>query len=69
MAMPVAVPEELIVDNLTNMFEMGAGETIIKDGAGGTARTVLEDSAASAARKLAESTAEKNDWTIGRCPI
>ena len=60
------VPEELIVDNLTNMFEMGAGETIIKDGAGGTARTVLEDSAASAARKLAESTAEKNDWTIGR---
>jgi hypothetical protein len=41
-------PEELIVDNLTNMFEMGTGETLVKDGAGGTARTVLEDSAASA---------------------
>jgi hypothetical protein len=23
-------PEELIVDNLTNMFEMGAGETIMR---------------------------------------
>jgi hypothetical protein len=51
------VPEELMLNDLSSMFEMGTGRLLVKDGVGGTAKTVLEkaaeDSAAAAARKLA----------------
>jgi hypothetical protein len=36
------VPEELMLNDLSSMFEMGTGRLLIKDGVGGTAKTVLE---------------------------
>jgi hypothetical protein len=61
------VPEELMLHDLSGMFEMGTGRLLVKDGVGGTAKTVLEqaaeDSAASAARKLAETTVTESTET------
>jgi hypothetical protein len=34
------VPEELMLNDLSSMFEMGTGRLLIKDGVGGTAKTV-----------------------------
>jgi hypothetical protein len=36
------VPEELMLHDLSGMFEMGTGRLLVKDGVGGTAKTVLE---------------------------
>jgi hypothetical protein len=62
------VPEELMLNDLSSMFEMGTGRLLVKDGVGGTAKTVLEqaaeDSAAAAARKLAQgAVTESNEMT------
>jgi hypothetical protein len=52
------VPEALLIQDPSLMFEMGTGRLLVHDGAGGTAKTVLEqaaeDSAAAAARQLAQ---------------
>jgi hypothetical protein len=49
------VPEALLIQDPSLMFEMGTGRLLVHDGAGGTAKTVLEqaaeDSAAAAARQ------------------
>jgi hypothetical protein len=39
------VPEELMLNDLSSMFEMGTGRLLVKDGVGGTAKTVLEQAA------------------------
>ena len=64
------VPEALLIQDPSLMFEMGTGRLLVHDGVGGTAKTVLEqaaeDSAASAARKLAQGVVtESNEMTVG----
>ena len=64
------VPEALLIQDPSLMFEMGTGRLLVHDGAGGTAKTVLEqaaeDSAAAAARQLAQTTTtESSEMTIG----
>jgi hypothetical protein len=39
------VPEALLIQDPSLMFEMGTGRLLVHDGVGGTAKTVLEQAA------------------------